>query len=533
MTVIGFVFYAVVLHWSLEHTERESQYISEMKDTTIGDAPDKVMTPIISDPPVAELSPTRPPTQAPIPSPTQQPKKSQPPTREPKAAPTRRPTLEPKQEPEKKFQPRLLIISADDNKQHLYNRVSIPHHLNKVSRSRSIDFILPVTNITSSPSPSLNHNKTEDIINDAASSTLSPVQQRREQCIPQEKWQTDSFVNCNQLHELDMVGGSIRDKLVFLGQGWFRAAWKLSFLEYNADGGANTSDMKESQLVLKTLRLEREFLDEYYELHRRDAVAMERLTWSPYVMDVYGYCGQSAMNELANFRKEVNNLEQLDRAMRNVKHKDSKSEERLNYMKLKLAASVAIGLSHVHRVHPSSNSNSSAEITPALMAHYDINPRNIAVVSGGQPKLNDFNIAEFIRYNPTTNATCAFPSRLHEPWWRAPEEMYIPNNTQIDMRLVTEKVDVYALGAVLFHILTTHSPRGKMKKERMVGVREEVAQGIAPPLPAPYNTSTSTAVVAIRHAMDLCFVVNPAKRGTSRQVASLLRKAVKDYGKDA
>jgi serine/threonine protein kinase len=110
--------------------------------------------------------------------------------------------------------------------------------------------------------------------------------------------------------------------------------------------------------------------------------------------------------------------------------------------------------------------------------------------------------------------------------------MYIPNDPDIDMRLVSEKVDIYALGAVLFHILTTHSPRGKMKKERMDGVRQEVAQGVVPILPAPYNTSTSTSVRAFRKAMDLCFVVDPEQRGTSHQIASILRKAAKEYDKD-
>lgn len=55
-------------------------------------------------------------------------------------------------------------------------------------------------------------------------------------------------------------------------------------------------------------RLERDFLPEYYELHRRDAVAMERLTSSPYVMDVFGYCGQSALTELAFSENGMNNL---------------------------------------------------------------------------------------------------------------------------------------------------------------------------------------------------------------------------------
>ena len=40
-------------------------------------------------------------------------------------------------------------------------------------------------------------------------------------------------------------------------------------------------------VVLKTLRLEREYKREYYELHRRDALAMERLTYSPFVVNVH------------------------------------------------------------------------------------------------------------------------------------------------------------------------------------------------------------------------------------------------------
>jgi hypothetical protein len=503
MAVLGFIFYAIVLFWSLEHTEREAQNISRTEDTIITSVPDEVFKTTTSDPPPVKHRATQPPTQPPTP--------------------------QQKQQHEMQFHPRILVLNTDDSTQQAYHSVSTPHQIQHNNRARSIDFILPMSNITSS-SLSQNHSATATQVNTqatASTSTLSPVQQRREQCIPQEKWQTDSFVNCNQLHELDMVSKSKDDELKFLGEGWFRAAWQFSFLEYNADS------VEESALVLKTLRLEREFLDEYYELHRRDAVAMERLTWSPYVMNVYGYCGQSAMNELASFKEGISNLEQLDRVMRKMKQTKNKDKEKVNYMKLKLAASVATGLSHVHSVHRplSPASHSTATTTIALMAHYDINPRNIAVVAGGKPKLNDFNIAEFIQYNPTTNGSCGFPSRLHEPWWRAPEEMYIPNDSEIDMRLISEKVDIYALGAVLFHILTTHSPRGKLKKERMDGVRAEVARGVAPILPAPYNTSTSTSVRAFRKAMDLCFVVDPDHRGTSHEIASILRNALNEYEK--
>ena len=121
-------------------------------------------------------------------------------------------------------------------------------------------------------------------------------------CVPMKEWQVSSFPNCNAFHELNIMGmgrngtdvsfhnammaGSNRrrsssngghrrgglyhmeeDAVSFLGRGWFRAAWKVDF-------GLEDS----YPVVLKTLRLEREFYDEYYELHRKDAVAMERLT---------------------------------------------------------------------------------------------------------------------------------------------------------------------------------------------------------------------------------------------------------------
>ena len=143
----------------------------------------------------------------------------------------------------------------------------------------------------------------------------------------------------------------------------------------------------------------------------------------------------------------------------------------------------------------------------------------------GSPKLNDFNIAEFLTYNTTTNKTCGFRSRLHEPWWRAPEEMDMSHRTMVD-----EKVDIYALGEVLFHILTTHGPRGKMKKFRMEEVREVVRRGEPPSMWEPYASDEKLkkhpVVRAFTKALDLCFEPDPVKRGTSIQVARVLHKAL-------
>ena len=317
-------------------------------------------------------------------------------------------------------------------------------------------------------------------------------------CVPISEWQTQSFPNCNVIHEMDIRRAADDDEeektsssLQLLGTGWFRSTWK-----WNTAG--------DTSVALKTLRLDREFFDEYYDLHRRDAIAMERLTHSPFVMNIYGYCGQSAVNELADFHWDT--LEKFGRNLRGREGAD------ISFLKLQLAASVSVGLAHVHEI----------DDRPS-MVHYDINPRNVAIVSGGKPKLNDFNIAEFLYYNPKTNRTCGFPSRLHEPWWRAPEEVTIGNKNLLD-----ETVDVYSLGNLLFHILTTHSPRGKMKKERMDEVRQVVAKGIRPTVGEEFATSRDHSLVAIRKAMQKCHEFDPKKRPTAREISNMLVKAVSE-----
>jgi serine/threonine protein kinase len=374
------------------------------------------------------------------------------------------------------------------------------------------------------------------------------VQRNDEQseCIPMARWQTSVPINCNSLHEVDLVASVINaagpvtrrgiasasslnvrlhrlphshpswneSQLAFLGQGWFREAWKLDQqLPHKKRHGNDESNDNGVTVILKMLRPERDFTREFYELHRRDAVAMEQLTHSKYVLNVYGYCGQSALNEYASFRiPELNSLEKFDRQLR------GKNFPRMNRMKLRLAVAVATGLAHVHELPADIVGDSRPS-----MVHYDLNPRNIAIVDGAMPKLNDFNTARYLMYNPRTKQTCKALSNLHEPWWRAPEEVSLNQSSPF---VVTEKSDVYSLGNLLFHILTTHSPRGKMKDYRMESVREDVLRGISPHLPEEFASSKDPAVVAFRQAMDMCFAYDPRDRASAREVANVLFDAL-------
>lgn len=194
-------------------------------------------------------------------------------------------------------------------------------------------------------------------------------------CLPMAEWMKASFPNCNSIHEMDMKSSvssfRINDNegdLKFLGQGWFRTTWK--YRDDNYQSNHKRDDLlSPTAVVLKTLRIEREFLDEYFDLHRRDAVAMERLTFSPYVVNIHGYCGQSAVNELAEgiVGGTITSLEQLNRRLR------GKEEDRQAlFLKLQLATKVAIGLAHIHNVHVSEiGGGRSASIQSLLYEHTD------------------------------------------------------------------------------------------------------------------------------------------------------------------
>ncbi len=200
----------------------------------------------------------------------------------------------------------------------------------------------------------------EPILESEEKTPPSETAREEKKCLPMAKWMTASFPNCNSVHEISMQNGlstktyDDEDDLKFLAQGWFRDTWKY----------ANENFDEEPPVVLKTLRIEREFLEEYFDLHRRDAVAMERLTFSPYVVNVHGYCGQSAINEFAEgiLGGKVNNLEQLNRKLRG-----KESDPQALLLKLQLATKVSLGLAHIHNIHISDESGVGSKSVQSLL----------------------------------------------------------------------------------------------------------------------------------------------------------------------
>lgn len=117
---------------------------------------------------------------------------------------------------------------------------------------------------------------------------------------------------------------------------------------------------------------------------------MERLTFSPHVINVFGFCGHSVITEFAE-------------GMRVGTLADKSAKTSL--ARLKIARDIAMGLADVHSIDGEGN---------ATFVHLDINPANVVSI-GGTLKLNDFNIGIIRRWNQTSNQPCGFPAQYPNP----------------------------------------------------------------------------------------------------------------------
>mmetsp|Transcript_16391 Transcript_16391/g.24037 ORF Transcript_16391/g.24037 Transcript_16391/m.24037 type:complete len:688 (-) Transcript_16391:313-2376(-) len=354
------------------------------------------------------------------------------------------------------------------------------------------------------------------------------------ECVPyQPEWQSTFYPNCNAFHELELGQGLLRKSVDLVGlKGFWRHAWKVldvdgllgdgvshldlgktdSLGKYDGRSRRLLGDIQEEKLaipvVLKTLKYEHNYEENYYETNRIDAVAMERLTSSPHVMNIYGYCGQSALTEFATtqLKKLVDKLNRRGR--------------------LYLARDIASGMADVHNIGNAGEGN-------ATLVHNDINPSNI-MVSYGVPKFNDFNIGIMMEWNQKKSRPCRFWNHHPNAQWRAPEEQ--PDGHHLSKTPLSEKIDIYALGNIFFRIIVGVDPwrayRGASGRvednEKMLIAELKRTTGTAPPVKESVEKSKDPAVVAIREVMYKCFRKDPEKRPSAKQIVKDLERAIKD-----
>jgi len=250
---------------------------------------------------------------------------------------------------------------------------------------------------------------------------------------------------------------------------------------------------------MKTLKFHHNFEDAHFEHNRIDAVAMERLTSSPHVINVFGFCAHSVMTEYANGQR-VGTL--------------ADKSKRKPLARLKIARDIASGLADVHEIDGSGE---------ATFVHFDINPANVVSIDG-MLKLNDFNIGVLLKRNETSGKACGFPAKYPNPQWRSPEEANLSQN-------LTEKVDVFSMGHIFFRLICMHEPWHKLEpggKPSKEYVNEKVKLGRLPFIPPEVLETDDLEVAAIRDAMLACYTFDPEKRPSARHIADSLDKALRE-----
>lgn len=327
------------------------------------------------------------------------------------------------------------------------------------------------------------------------------------ECVPMKEWQTSYHPTCTALHEINLSSpsddsseGSIGSHSIelFGVKGFWRNAWKISDIK---DSRMMINRKEQPPFVLKTLKYEHNFEDAHFEHDRVDAVAMEMLTSSPHVINVYGFCGHSVLTEYAD-----------GSSVGKLADKARKDKVKL----LKLAVTVAKGLADVHGIDNDGLGKNNTFV------HLDINPANVVSI-GGTLKYNDFNIGIMRRWNTTSHSTCTFPTQYPNPQWRSPEEALGSQN-------LDEKVDVFSMGHILFRLICGHEPWNKLEiggKPSKEEINEKVQKGVLPHVPEEIRKSKDKVIVAIREAMFKCYTFDPKERPSAKQIADDLEKKLK------
>jgi len=216
-------------------------------------------------------------------------------------------------------------------------------------------------------------------------------------CVPMHEWQKHSFPTCNTLHETglhDMIKNNPNstdmdeERVRLVNNGYWRDVWIVD--DAPSRGGPTIPSF-----VVKTIRYEHDYTQRNYERHRRDAVAMERLTSSPYVVNIFGFCANSGVFEFSS-GGDVRTV--VEGVQRRGYEKNKRNGDLSSFEKLLIATQVSLGLRDLHN-YPTKGR--------ASIAHTDITPTQFIEINGFY-KLNDFNRARFLTFNQKTNEPCTY-----------------------------------------------------------------------------------------------------------------------------
>jgi hypothetical protein len=304
-------------------------------------------------------------------------------------------------------------------------------------------------------------------------------------CIPMHEWQTTQYPSCNNLHELF----STPSQLKYINDGTQSIVIGVNGVPYN------------DRIIFKGNLYHRSFNEDSLESRRKDAVVQERLTSSPYIMPIYGFCGSSVISPLAPGGS-------LFDVVHSARHG---GEELVPMDKLKVGVQIAQGLAALHGI--------DKDRQPSF-AHNDLDISQY-MYHEGRFMLNDFNFGKFLYKNKYDNTTCKENSSM-KPWlYRAPEDLTEKKGYGRTGPFRLDRADMFSLGAALYMVLTN-----KWMWDKRPGhvYATKLIKGERPPFPNEMLNSTDPSTQALIQATYMCWVHDPNQRPLAQEVASFLNQ---------
>ena len=375
-----------------------------------------------------------------------------------------------------------------------------------------------------------------------------PSSQGRDVCVPMSTWQTGSYPTCNLLHELDLGGKARVDGARYRGSGYFNDVFRVT--DEGRRRGRNrpppsngTSAPAASFLALKVLSPGKNpkraaipsasrYSEVNYDIVRRDGLVLERLTSSPRVLPLHGYCGFALVVPYAP-GGTLGNAIASRKSDPGWRHASSVKAGRPSYgdmppeAKLHYAVDAASGLADVHDadvVHGDLNANQY------LIAADAIGENDEGPTIATSLLLGDFNRGILLRRNTTAEdsasssnggdpptTACTFVRRKNIGKDRSPEEMRsVPQ---------TRAVDVWSLGTILYQILVGDKVWSDYDDD---AARDLVAGGRLPEINASMLNGSDPVHGILRGALDMCFTYDPSERASAREVANFLDAGLRE-----
>jgi serine/threonine protein kinase len=372
-----------------------------------------------------------------------------------------------------------------------------------------------------------------DITNNSKDYNRNKPDSPPDNCVPQYPWQTLSFPNCNRLHEMDALtrlrttNPAEEPEFMLLARGGYRDVWYVETTDL-------PGDIMGEVVAMKTLLYEHPWTERNMDRHRRDALATERLTGSPYALNLYGYCANTGLYDFADGGS-------LEDAVDN----DTKWQKWTSADKITYAYQVACAIADVHNI--------DQEGLPS-MSHTDISMSQFVSTDNGKTyQINDFNRARFLfRSNDDATQVCPFEVSSNKGKFRAPEEygtsvikqrqwlvmMFDDDNPtnvrKFDYLIIgcirrlsttayepeTVAIDNYSMGNIFYVLLTRSYPFEDMKKTE---AQEAVKKGQRPVIPDEFLHSEDPIIQALVAAIGKCWTHDPKERATSREIQQYLK----------